>query len=441
MKRTKLRNAHASLAISDSESYQKSKFPLTRQRFTVSFFAKGARNSPNAKCPIKASLNHGRNRLAFSTGIECKPAFFDVKTATVKNNPNATQLLVQIKTKAEEFYSELKFTGRPIDLQVIKAYALDIPIGNTPNALEVLDIFLKEESEQRLQIGELQKSTFQKQKVWHRHLKEFTTNRYGSKALLQTLVPADATACVLWLKSQKEVSNDVSMKIVAHWKRVMNFALANHWIDRNPFALFRRKMENKRHEALTPKEVQAIKEAHFASEVLNQVRDIFLFGCLTGFAYKELQSLKPSEIKEEEGKKYIVKVRSKVKNTSNAPAIVPLGGEAIELLERYAKHPHCLKKGVCLPVQANQKINAYLKQIQHVAGIEKRLTTHVARRTAATILLNAGMPITSVSAMLGHADLKTTTRHYTRVNESTVIRDFQQVEESLKTKKNEGNGI
>ncbi len=225
------------------------------------------------------------------------------------------------------------------------------------------------------------------------------------------------------------------MRITAHFKTVLEFAMANEWIQRNPFMMFRKKMENKRQESLTLNEVAAIENAVFASDVLEQVRDFFLFSCYTGLAYNEVRTLSPSHITTVNGQHCIIQAREKIKEKTNQASIVPLGIEALEILERYREHPLSLKKGVCLPIQANQKVNTYLKHIQNITGLKKRLTTHVARRTAATYYLNEGMPLTSVSAMLGHSDTRTTTRHYATVNPETVVRDFQAIVNKRKSKK------
>lgn len=428
-KRVKIHNSQISHAVNRYARQNATKPKASKTvTFNVSFFQREARSRPHKKCAIYMRLYNGRiNKEQFSVGISCKPCQFEQSTASIKDDPNGTKLLATIKAKAIECYTDLKLTNRPIDLRVIKAYALGDTIEGVPNIGECFQKFWNEVVENQLKAGELQVNTRRGLKVKHNHLLKFIEERHGSHAHLSIIVPADAQACVLWLKKNKDLSNDVAMRITAHFKRVLEYATANEWIQRNPFMLFRKKMENKRKESLTLKEVTAIENAVFASEVLNQVRDIFLFSCYTSLAYQELSTLSPSHITEVNGQSCILQVRDKIKNKTNLPSIIPLRSEALEILKRYRQHPVCIKKGVCLPVQANQKVNTYLKHIQHIAGLTKRLTTHVARRTAATLYLNDGMPITSVSAMLGHSDLRTTTQHYTTVNPETVVRDFQEV--------------
>jgi site-specific recombinase XerD len=433
MKRAKLNNSRTSHAINRLDRQKATKPQSTRAtEFTVAFFQRNARTTPNKDCQVYVLVTYGHDRLSYSAGMSCKPGLFDQSTGTVKNNAEHSKILAAIKAKANECYAEMKLSNRPIDLQIIKAYSLDIDIQGIPSMLECLELFWNERIETGLKIGDLEKGSYLKLRGWHGHLSNFIRERHGLRPPLMAIVPADAKACVDWLREKKNHSNDVAMRITSHLKRVLEFATANEWIQRNPFLMFRKKMQNKRQESLTIQEVEAIENAAIASDVLNLVRDIFLFCCYTGLGYSEVSSLTPSNITEINGQKCIIQVRDKIRKKTNLPSVVPLGKEALLILERYRNHPASLQKGVCLPVQANQKINAYLKQIQHVTGIKKRLTTHVARRTAATYYLNAGMPLTSVSALLGHSDTATTTRHYTTVTPETVVRDFQAIKRKTK---------
>ena len=81
-------------------------------------------------------------------------------------------------------------------------------------------------------------------------------------------------------------------------------------------------------------------------------------------------------------------------------------------------------KKLVLPVLSNQKMNAHIKEIGHLAGITKNLTFHLARHTfATTVTLTNGVPIESVSKKLGHTNLKTT-QHYAKILDMKVSKDM-----------------
>ena len=159
----------------------------------------------------------------------------------------------------------------------------------------------------------------------------------------------------------------------------------------------------------------------FSTERLNQVRDIFLFCCFTGLAYADVNKLKRNEIvKGLDGEMWIFTKRKK----TDTPCRIPLLPPALGLLNKYSDHPVCCNLGKALPVSTNQKMNAYLKEIAAICGIDKLLTFHIARHTfATTVTLSNGVPIESVSKMLGHTNIKTT-QHYAKILDLKVSQDM-----------------
>lgn len=97
------------------------------------------------------------------------------------------------------------------------------------------------------------------------------------------------------------------------------------------------------------------------------------------------------------------------------------------------------KDGKLFPILSNQKMNAYLKEIADVCGLQKRLTFHLARHTFATMSLSKGVPMESVSKMLGHTNIKTT-QIYTRITSKKIEHDMEQLAGKL-DKFNEAIGL
>jgi site-specific recombinase XerD len=146
-------------------------------------------------------------------------------------------------------------------------------------------------------------------------------------------------------------------------------------------------------------------------ERLAQVRDAFIFCCMSGLAFSDIKGLKPEHIvRDNNGALWIRKKRQKTGTMCNIPLLDP----AREILERYKNHPACLKQGVLLPVLSNQKMNAYLAELADICGITKRISSHTGRHSFACLALNNGMPIESVSKILGHTNI-TTTQIYANV--------------------------
>lgn len=154
------------------------------------------------------------------------------------------------------------------------------------------------------------------------------------------------------------------------------------------------------------------------------VKDTFLFCCYTGLAYVDVAKLTPDNISAGiDGERWLFVDRTKTGSSSNVPLLPP----ALAIIERYQNHPETENKGLLLPVISNQKLNAYLKEIADICGINKHLTFHIARHTfATTVTLTNGVPIESVSSMLGHKNLRTT-QIYAKVVKKKVSEDMQKL--------------
>lgn len=168
---------------------------------------------------------------------------------------------------------------------------------------------------------------------------------------------------------------------------------------------------------LSLEEVRKLQAATL-DERLNKVRDLFLFQCYSCLSYTDLEKFDTKKIEEVDGKKYYSGRRGKTKVRFTVPLLQP----ALEILEKYNKK---------LPKISNAKYNEYLKEVAEAAGIEKSLTTHWARHTGATLLLNGGVPMEIVSKVCGHSSVKMTEKIYAKLLPKTVVAEVKKVEEKL----------
>ena len=184
---------------------------------------------------------------------------------------------------------------------------------------------------------------------------------------------------------------------------------------------------------LSNREIEAISLKDFGNERLSQIRDIFIFSCYTGLAYVDVFQLKQTDIIiGDDGELWIVTKRQK----TDIPVKIPLLPTASEILKRYTLHPVCCNKNRALPVCSNQNMNAYLKEIGAICRIDKVLTFHIARHTfATTITLSNGVPIETVSKMLGHTNIKTT-QHYAKILNKKISDDMAKLKEKLNPENN-----
>jgi integrase len=148
---------------------------------------------------------------------------------------------------------------------------------------------------------------------------------------------------------------------------------------------------------------------------------VFLFSCYTGLAYVDAKKLSNSNIQKGIGGQLWININ---RTKTDSPTRLPLLPVALEIMNKYKDHPRCIELGTIMPVPTNQKVNEYLKEIATLCNIEKKLTFHIARHTfVTTVTLNNGVPIESVSKMLGHSSVKQT-QHYAKIQDHKVSHDM-----------------
>ncbi len=337
-----------------------------------------------------------------------------------------------LQAKVHEARHQLLMSGKPVTAEAIRNIVQGREAsGERPHLL--LEIFQYHNDQVKALIGkEYSKGTLTKFTTVLNHTRSFLQWKYKSDDIdIRKLDYEFITELEFWYKSVQHCDHNTTMKYIACVKKMVIRALRSGWMQHDPFMGFNLALRQVEREALTAEELERMAAKLFVTDRLTQVQDIFLFSCYTGLAYSDVQKLQRSEISTGiDGGKWIFTRRQKTDTASRIP-ILPMA-EAILL--RYADHPQCKAKDRVLPILSNQKMNAYLKEIADCCGINKRLTFHIARHTfATTITLSNGVPIETVSKMLGHRNLKTT-QHYAKILDRKVSQDMQALKEKLLVK-------
>jgi integrase len=219
---------------------------------------------------------------------------------------------------------------------------------------------------------------------------------------------------------------NITYKFIKRFKSIVLVAKNNGWLLHDPFANYRIKSPKVDRGYLTQEELETVMQKEFSVKRLGQVRDIFIFACFTGLAYVDVKNLHETNVRLSfDGNLWIVTKRQKADVQSNIPLLdVPK-----QILEKYKR---TLPNGMVLPVPSNQKMNTYLKEIGDLCGIGKNLTFHLARHTfATTTTLAKGVPIETISKMLGHTNIKAT-QIYARITDNKIRHDMSVLAGKLK---------
>jgi len=224
------------------------------------------------------------------------------------------------------------------------------------------------------------------------------------------------------------IGNNTTMKHIQRLRKMINLAYHMEWIDRDPFRKFKQTIIKRQREFLTDLELKKIESLESSIERIRVVRDLFVFSCYTGISYIDIMKLNQNCIKLGiDGNQWIMDTRNK----TGTPFKIPLLPMVEKLIARYLDHPRTQINGGLMPSLSNQRLNSYLKEIADLCGITKNLTFHMARHTfATTVTLSNGVPIETVSKMLGHTSLATT-QIYARVIEKKISEDMNKLKLKL----------
>ena len=404
-------------------------------RISVLFYARNSKKTSKGLSPIYIRLTINGRRLEQSIGRFINASLWNPAAGRMKgNNDQARQVnqyLDTLTSKVLKLEREMVLDGVAVTFDSFREKWL----GITEAPRMLMEIFQQHNDQMEALIRadkDFCPGTLERYNTCRDHTRAFIRWKYGTDDIdIKCLDFEFVTDLAFWLKTQRNCAHNTTMKYISNLKKIINGCIRKGWLPRDPFLGFKTTRLEVDRQALTQAELDRINSKVFPTERLNFVRDIFLFSCYTGLAYADVKKLKRSEIAPGvDGGFWIFTNRQKTDTSSRIPLLPP----ALAIVEKYRDYPTCSDLGFVLPVLSNQKMNAYLKEIADCCGITKNLTFHIARHTfATTVTLSNGVPIESVSKMLGHRNLKTT-QHYAKVLDRKISDDMQQLKERLSSK-------
>jgi len=403
---------------------------IKRHTFSLLPFIRQHRQNKIGQAAVYIRITVDGKRAEVSTKIYVEAERWSAQKGRVRGNGESANSL---NKSIEVFEQKLK-----------EIYARFIEKDIVINADSIKSALLKTEEKQRLLIEHFEfhceqmkretdlnysKGTVKNWKVTLGHLKSFVQSEYKTKDIpFKELNKGFLIDFELFAKRIWHCGNNASMKHIQRIKKVVNDALEKSWVDKDPFLGYKGKHDKTHRTFLTKDELVAMEQTPMSLERLEKVKDVFIFSCYTGLAYVDIEKLtKENIVIGIDGQKWVYTFRTKTGNKSNIPLLPP----AMAIIEKYQNYPDNINKQKLLPTITNIKTNAYLKEIADLCGIKKHLTFHMARHTfATTITLNNGVPIETVSKMLGHSKI-TTTQIYAKVLENKVSNNMYILKQKL----------
>jgi len=399
-----------------------------KHSFAISSIIRQNRNNSEGLAPVYLRITCDGKRSEISVKILVDPGKWNPAKGRVKGNTEETRRLNQsienFEHRAREIYNKYILTGKVITAEAVKNEFI-VPAASQHFLVAQMQKFVND-IEKKVGNG-YSAGTIKNWKVTLGHVKEFLKEtRSVADIPFKDLDLPFLHSLQLYAATKWQCRTNATLKHIERMRKIVNQAVAFNWLDKDPFVSFQGKHEKTHRTFLTQAELDRIEEKGIPMPRLARVRDIFLFSCYTGLAYVDVEKLTPDNLVIGiDKKRWIYTFREKTGNKSN----IPLLPKATVLIDKYAAE--ALSSGRLLPVITNIKTNAYLKEIADICGIKKNLTFHMARHTfATTVTLSNGVPIETVSNMLGHSKI-TTTQIYAKVLENKVSNDMMELERKL----------
>ena len=389
-----------------------------------SFFHRTTYLNKEGNSPIVLRIVYRGQRADVFTGLYCSSDFWDAPAQRLssggKQAARINANLEDISHKCRETFDEMKYSGRPFTLD---EYVMKIK--GTEDAPETIIDFLNDKVlELTGRVGvDITEATLQKYNRCINHIRGFLKLKFGNNDMsVSSITNSVLMDFIYYLRTEKDNSHNTSVNYIKCLKTVLMPAIKNGVIQNDPFIGLKIAPKLVLRGFLSVEEIKKLEKLKDLSEGVGQALDIFLFSCYTGMAYIDVKQFSRKHlIREADGSLCIHKARQK----TGIISIIPLLPPAQRILESYSPTKDVMD--FQWNVITNQKMNEHLKTIAKAAGIKQDLFFHLARHTfATTITLSNGVPLETVSKMLGHTDIKMTQR-YAKISGYKVKEDMRNV--------------
>lgn len=396
-----------------------------RSTFKTVFYVNGSKER-NGIVPIMGRVTINGTIAQFSCKQSITKAIWDAKgNRAIGKSKEAKEVnfaLDNIKAQITKHYQRLSDREAFVTAEMVRnAYQ---GIGTEYETL--LRAFDKENAAFAQRVGKDRAvRTYRKYLTVRKYVADFIKHQYKrSDMSMNELTEEFIQDFCLYLKNVVGLAQSSIWIYSIPLKHIVTAAHYNGKIPRNPFAMYHVDPDHKEREFLTEEELSMFAEKKLENPNFAFARDLFLFGCWTGISFIDIKNLTEDNIVNINGAPWIVSQRQK----TGVPFKIKLMESSLQIIERYKpfrKDEHLFAIG------SLDMVNKRIKMVAKMCGIKKRISFHVSRHTFAVLALEHGMPIESVSKILGHTNI-TTTQIYAKVTSTKLEHDISVFESRIK---------
>lgn len=362
---------------------------------SIQFYCRKSKENKNGESPLEMSICLNGERKFINLPIKFKPEEFNRK-----RQPQTIQESLAIwRNKINSIINELMLNNIPLTATNIRT---TIQTGGV-KSYTVQNLFDDYLNILRKRIDkDLSSGVYRKYEL----VKEQFLNYVNPNAEVTTITNNIIQNYYADLKQKYDDSTTAGY--MRKLKTFIKFGMDNDKIKINPFQNIKITRPQKDIDFLTENEINKLASTSTGNTSLDKVKDCFIVMCGTGMAYSDIKQFHKDDLQSDHGTYYINKKREKT-GVEYTSVVLPF---AASVINKYDGR---------LPVISNQKFNAYLHTIEVILNIKKKLHTHLARHSYATLLLNKGVKLETVSKTLCHSSTKMTTTYYAKYLPQTIV--------------------
>ena len=399
---------------------------MTTQNFKVLFVLPKNKVNKQNQSTIYCRITYHGSRQQFSTGIVIEIIHWDAKLQTItKKHPKSVPLNYQLdEIKSNILTSFLICISKKEPFTALEIYNQYIG-KNSKKSQSVVAYYKAYLAKLKKLVGlQLKENTYNKFVYVGNHLEAYVKLEFKKDVQLEDLTENFLNGFVFYLIVEKKQAQVTINKTIQRFRTAIKQAIVEGYLEKDPFLSYKPKKTRKEVIFLSDSELFRLQNFEFKQNRLVLIKNLFIFCCYTGLAYREMADLKKGNIQVGfDGFDWIKMLREKTQR----PLSIPILPKAREIIDLYMNEAESI-----FPYVSNQTFNSYLKEIAEIVGIEKTLTHHIARKTfASTVLLYNDVPMEIVSELLGHSSMTITQESYGKVVQKKIGETMHQLSTKL----------
>ena len=404
-----------------------------RSTFGILFYLNTSKKKKSGKCPVMGRITVDGKSKAFSIGLELLPEQWDAKQGLSigksKEEIDINKRIEKSRSDLNGYYKILLETKSYITAETLKNALLRDTLRQNTLMQEFTELI----DEKRQAVGVMiTSSTHKKYGQVYRHLKKFLLEKYGvSDIPFGQIDYSFIETYDYYMKVSKQFQPKTVSFHMKPLRTIAKRAINKGLLFQNPFFNYRPEREIIKRRWLSMDEIERLIQAKMKRDTANFVRDMFLFSTFTGIAHADMVNLCHNNIRQQEdGSLWITLNRQKTRSVSHIPMLdIPA-----RIMEKYRYTEFAGQDGKVFKMTTVENMDVQLKKISKAAKIEQRLCYHMSRHSFATsVCLSQGVPIETLSQMMGHQDIATT-QIYAEITRTKINEDMTNLAERIKGK-------